>query len=74
MTIESEVILMDSEKIAQTLVKLRGARPRAEVAIALGISVSALGMYETGARIPRDETKRKIAQYYEKTVEEIFYT
>ncbi len=65
---------MDSEKIAQTLVKLRGARPRAEVAIALGISVSALGMYETGARIPRDETKRKIAQYYEKTVEEIFYT
>ena len=63
---------MDSEKIAQTLVKLRGARPRAEVAIALGISVSALGMYETGARIPRDETKRKIAQYYEKTVEEIF--
>ena len=64
---------MDSEKIAQTLVKLRGARPRAEVAIALGISVSALGMYETGARIPRDETKRKIAQYYEKTVEEIFY-
>ena len=64
---------MDSEKIAQTLVKLRGARPRAQVAIALGISVSALGMYETGARIPRDETKRKIAQYYEKTVEEIFY-
>ena len=65
---------MDSEKIAQTLVKLRGDRPRAEVAIALGISVSALGMYETGARIPRDETKRKIAQYYEKTAEESFYT
>ena len=57
---------MDSEKIAQTLVELRGARPRAEVA-------TALAMYETGARIPRDETKRKIAQYYEKTVEEIFY-
>ena len=68
-----KVILMDSEKIAQTLVELRGARPRAEVATALGVSVSALAMYETGARIPRDETKRKIAQYYEKTVEEIFY-
>lgn len=64
---------MDSEKIAQTLVELRGARPRAEVATALGVSVSALAMYETGTRIPRDETKRKIAQYYEKTVEEIFY-
>ena len=73
MTNESEVILMDSEKIAQTLVELRGARPRAEVATALGVSVSALAMYETGARIPRDERKRKIAQYYEKTVEEIFY-
>ena len=72
-TNESEVILMDSEKIAQSLVELRGARPRAEVATALGVSVSALAMYETGARIPRDETKRKIAQYYEKTVEEIFY-
>lgn len=43
---------MDSEKIAQTLVELRGARPRAEVATALGVSVSALAMYETGARIP----------------------
>ena len=64
---------MDSEKIAQTLVELRGARPRAEVATALGVSVSALAMDETAARIPRDETKRKIAQYYEKTVEEIFY-
>lgn len=64
---------MDSEKIAQTLVKLRGEHPRAEVAAALGISISALAMYETGARIPRDETKRKIAQYYKKTVSEIFY-
>ena len=63
---------MDSEKIAQVLIDLRGTRSRAEVAEAIGVSVSALSMYETGARIPRDETKRKIAQYYGKTVEEIF--
>lgn len=64
---------MDSEKIAQTLIALRGDKSRAEVAAALGISVSALAMYETGARIPRDETKRKIAAMYGKTVEEIFF-
>ena len=67
------VILMDSEKIAKTLIELRGERPRSEVATALGVSVSALAMYETGARIPRDETKRKIAQFYDKSIEEIFY-
>lgn len=44
---------MDSEKIAKTLIELRGERPRSEVATALGVSVSALAMYETGARIPR---------------------
>lgn len=64
---------MDSEKIAQTLVELRGDRPRTEVASALGVSVSALAMYETGARIPRDETKRKIAKFYGKSVGEIFF-
>lgn len=64
---------MDSEKIAKTLIELRGERPRSEVATALGVSVSALAMYETGARIPRDETKKKIAQFYDKSIEEIFY-
>lgn len=64
---------MDSEKIAKTLIELRGERPRSEVATALGVSVSALAMYETGARIPRDETKRKIAQFYDKSIEKIFY-
>lgn len=64
---------MDSEKIAKKLVALRGDKSRGEVADALGISLSALGMYETGARIPRDETKLKIAQYYGCTVEDIFF-
>lgn len=63
---------MDSEKIARMLVRLRGEKSRYEVADALGVSVSALTMYETGARIPRDETKIKIAKFYNKTVQEIF--
>lgn len=65
---------MDSEKIARILVDLRGSKSRAEVAAALNLSVSAVAMYERGDRIPRDETKLKIAEYYGKSVEEIFYT
>ena len=65
---------MDSEKIARKLVELRGDRSRQEVSNALGISLSALAMYENGDRIPRDETKVRIATYYGKSVEEIFFT
>lgn len=35
--------------------------------------MSALAMYENGARIPRDENKEKITRYYGKTVDEIFF-
>ncbi len=65
---------MDSEKIAKKLIELRGEKSRETVAKALGISISAIGMYETGARIPRDELKTKIARYYNTTVEYIFYS
>nr|DAE59471.1 MAG TPA: hypothetical protein [Caudoviricetes sp.]DAK89788.1 MAG TPA: hypothetical protein [Caudoviricetes sp.]DAZ21113.1 MAG TPA: hypothetical protein [Caudoviricetes sp.] len=30
-------------------------------------------MYECGERIPRDSVKVKLAQYYEKTVQSIFF-
>lgn len=65
---------MDSEEIARKLVVLRGDRSRQEVSKALGISLSALAMYENGDRIPRDETKKRIASFYGKSVEEIFFT
>ena len=65
---------MNREKIAQTLVYLRGGKSREEVAAALKISVSALSMYETGARIPRDEIKIAIANYYSQSVAEIFFS
>ena len=64
---------MDSEKIAKTLTDLRGEKTRSEVAAALGLSISTIAMYENGERIPRDETKVRIAAYYGKSVEEIFF-
>lgn len=39
----------------------------------IGISKSALAMYERGERTPRDEVKVKISKYYEKGIEEIFF-
>lgn len=64
---------MDAEKIAKILLDLRGKKSREEVASAVGISTSALAMYENAMRIPRDETKIKIAEYYGKSVQEIFF-
>lgn len=59
--------------IAKKLIEARGSIPRAQVAKDLGISVSAIQMYENGERIPRDEIKVKIAAYYQTTVQALFY-
>ena len=65
---------MANTVIAARLVELRGEKTRKEVAFALGISVSCLTMYENGYRVPKDHIKRRIASYYGKSVEEIFFT
>lgn len=56
------------------LIKLRGNRSQAEVAKAVGIATSTLGMYETEQRVPRDSTKIALAKYYKTTVQKIFFT
>ncbi len=61
------------DKIAERLTQLRGDRSREEVAKAIGISVSAISMYENGERIPRDSIKIKLAAYFNKSVQEIFF-
>lgn len=64
---------MDCKKIAQKLIDARGNIPRQQVCDAVGISLSALSMYEIGDRIPRDEIKLKLAAYYGKTVQDLFF-
>ncbi len=64
---------MDALAIGRKLAALRGDSSQETVANAVGISVSALSMYETGSRIPRDEIKLKLARYYKSTVEAIFF-
>jgi len=60
--------------IGEKLKQLRGEKSLDEIAAALGISKQAVSNYENDTRIPRDEIKLKIARYFEKTVEEIFFT
>ena len=64
---------MDNQKIADRLIKLRGSRTQAEVSQAIGVTPSAYSMYENGERIPRDEIKKRIAEYYKRTVNTIFF-
>ena len=59
--------------IAEKLLKARGNKKRADVAKDIGISLSAISMYETGARVPRDEVKVKLAEYYGVSVQELFF-
>lgn len=59
--------------IGETLIKLRGERTQEEVAKAVGVTKSAISMYENNERIPRDEVKRKMAAYFNVSVEKIFF-
>lgn len=64
---------IDVMAMARKLVALRGKRSQEEVARELGISRSALCMYESGKRVPRDPLKARIAKYYKRSVPFIFF-
>ena len=64
---------MAERKPNEVLIKLRGKRSRAEVARDLGITERALQSYELGDRTPRDKVKAKIAEYYKRSVQHIFF-
>lgn len=64
---------MNNKAIARTLIELRNGKSRESVAKACEISVSALAMYEQGERIPRDDIKVRLANYYNCSVNHIFF-
>jgi len=55
------------------LKNLRGAKSQSQIAAALGITKSSWAMYERGERVPRDEVKIKIANFFGKSVQDIFF-
>ena len=64
---------MDYAGISQRLIRARGEKSKTEVAKDLGISLSALSMYESCERVPRDEVKELLAKYYGLTVGFLFF-
>ena len=53
--------------------RIKSKKSRLEVANAVGVSVSSIAMYEQGERVPRDDTKVKLAKYFNTTVSAIFF-
>lgn len=69
-----EVRDLDAKKIGAKLKELRGSRSQKEVADAVNVTDMAISFYESGDRIPRDEIKVALADYFGVSVESIFYT
>lgn len=65
--------MLNAKEIGARLCKLRGDIPREQVAESVGVSLSAISMYENGERIPRDDIKIRLASFYLKSVQEIFF-
>ena len=66
---------LDPEKIGRMMKTLRVEKNETELQMAgaLGISQSAVTMYESGKRIPRDEIKIRIAEHFGVSVDSIFF-
>ena len=63
---------MDTGYILREL-RLNKNATQEKIAADIGIKKSSWSMYERGERIPRDEVKVKIAHYFDKSVQELFY-
>lgn len=64
---------MNRIEIGRRLMMLRGDRTQREVAMALNITEAAVRQYEAGRRIPIDAIKKRMAEYFGMTVQDLFY-
>ena len=64
---------MRKEKISERIKKIRGDMSQEKFADILEVTKAAVSNYETGERIPRDEVKKKIADFANQTVDSIFF-
>jgi DNA-binding XRE family transcriptional regulator len=68
------VELLKEKVIGHRLRELRGDKTQREIANAVGVSPMAICQYEAGTRVPSDRIKIALAEYFNRTVEEIFFT
>lgn len=61
--------------IGEKLTKLRNSKnlTQKELATKLGISSTSIAMYELNERVPRDEIKKRIASFFDESVQNIFF-
>ncbi len=64
---------MNRKEVGKTLRSLRGQKSTSDVAKAIGVTPNAILNWENGIRIPRDELKEKIANYYHVKPGDIFF-
>ena len=67
------IAFVGKKEMGKRLRNLRGDKPANMVAKALNITPTALANYEAGIRVPRDDVKAVIANYYNTTIEAIFF-
>lgn len=64
---------MTGKTVGERLKELRGYRTQYHVATEMGITPCAYANYEQNIRRPRDSVKKKIAEYYGVSIEELFF-
>ena len=66
---------MEKKSYNVILKELRESKGLSRVSVAktVGVTKSAIAMYERGERVPKDETKKKLAMLYGRSVSTIFY-
>lgn len=64
---------IDRKAVGEKLRLLRGDKPQKVVADAIGVTTMAISSYERGERMPSDNKKVELANYFNRRVEDIFF-
>lgn len=64
---------LDARASGDRLRQLRGDRTQAAVAKAIGVTDMAISQYEAGIRVPSDEIKLRLADFYGVGIERLFF-
>ena len=66
---------MNGKTIGEKIIFLRNEIniTQKELAQKLGISVASIAMYELNERIPRDEMKKKISEFFKVPIQDLFF-
>lgn len=64
-----------NNKIGEKIMKLRLKMnlSQRQLAERVGVSASAITMYEANERVPRDEVKVRLAHFFDTTVQSLFF-